>query len=97
MLAFSWSCHCEVAILLKTIGHPRRAVIRAIPLRRAAVFAELVADILDATEYWEQLFPGSLVLQAKVTGEALRVAGTPICRARNRASRAVVIDAPRLR
>ena len=53
-------------------------MISSIPLRRAAVFAELVADVLNAAEHGEQFLPRSLVLRAKAAREALRVAGTPV-------------------
>ncbi len=66
-------------------------MIRAIPLRRAAVFAELVADVLDAAEEGKQFLPRSPILRAKVAGEALRVAGTPVG---HEPHEAFAVDAP---
>lgn len=43
-------------------------MICAIPLRRAAVLAELIADILDAAKYREQFLPRSLLLPPEGAG-----------------------------
>jgi hypothetical protein len=49
-------------------------MIRAIPLRRPAVFALLVADVLDAAEDRKDLAARAAVLGAELAGEALAIA-----------------------
>ncbi len=58
--------------------HPRRPVIGPIPLRRPAVFAEIVADVLNTAQGREYVAAGAAVLGAKLAGEALSVAEAPV-------------------
>lgn len=53
-------------------------MIRVIPLRRAAVVAEFVADVLDTAEHREQFSAGTAVVGAEPAGEALLFAGAPV-------------------
>lgn len=49
-----------------------------IPVGSAAVFAEVIADILNAAEERKDLAAGAAVMLFELAGEALLVAGTPV-------------------